>query len=136
MFGPYQYDDYSGHPDREAITKQAVLEWISMVTRLFHGTVIYLDIPPVRDRREMVGHPDPSVRDQHLKIRQHSQEWNQFVAPLILENSNFLVFDLWSFVHDIQDDAYAPDDTHHFPGPMTNKFGWSILTRMVCPAMI
>jgi hypothetical protein len=96
-----------------------VRAFIALLKELFPGTVVYMNVAPA-----LVTTASASWSDVRTTT------WNEMIMPLLLAETDWLVFDLWSVVSDFVGSPLF-EDRIHFPGRLT-QIGWGFLEQMLC----
>jgi len=96
-----------------------VRAFIALLKELFPGTVVYMNVAPA-----LVTTASSSWSDVRTTT------WNEMIMPLLLAETDWLVFDLWSVVSDFVGSPLF-EDRIHFPGRLT-QIGWGFLEQMLC----
>ena len=113
-------DPHSVPKNQQRLWHQAhVRTFIALLKELFPGTVVYMNVAPA-----LVTSASSSWTD----VR--TMAWNEMIMPLLLVETDWLVFDLWSVVSEFVGSPLF-EDRIHFPGRLT-QIGWGFLEQMLC----
>ena len=96
-----------------------VRAFVADVCAIFPGTVVYMNTAPT-----VASTAASAWNNARLML------WSEIVMPLILAETNWLVFDMWSVAADFVG-TQLYDDSVHIPGRLT-QIGWAFLGQMLC----
>lgn len=97
-----------------------IRDFIALVNEIFPGRIIYMNVAPAE-----ITSASAAWNDVRIRL------WNDLVLRIVLKETDWLVFDLWSVVSDFVGSSLF-EDRIHFPGRLT-QIGWGFLEHMLCP---
>ena len=118
----YGYMDPHTVPERDMLLFKIehVRTFVALINDLFPGTVIFMAVPPTAP-----------INVSGVWNYARLIHWNELVMQIILAETEWLVFDLWSVARDFAGSAlYA--DAVHIPGRLT-QLAWGFIDQMLCP---
>ena len=96
-----------------------VRAFVADVRAVFPGTVVYMNTPPT-----LANTASSSWNNARLML------WSEIIMPLLLAETDWLVFDMWSVAADFVGTPLFAESVH-MPGRLT-QIGWAFLGQMLC----